>query len=179
MGFLSILLIALILSIDTFAASVSYGISKPAIRFKQAIPIAFIFALFQGGLTFAGYFSGELLHSLVESFKHWVALGILVFLGGKMIIEGIRNSENKKSSSVVALAVATSIDAFSVGFGFSLLRINIWMASILIGTVTFLTSMFAIKLGKDLIGKVQRIAEISGGIILIFLGIKIFFDGNK
>lgn len=179
MGFLAILLIALILSIDTFAASVSYGISKPSIRFKQAIPIAFIFALFQGGFTFAGYFSGELLYNLVESFKHWIALGILILLGGKMIIEGIRASEVKKPTSVVALAVATSIDAFSVGFGFSLLKINIWMASILIGAITFLTSMFAIKLGKDLIGKAQKIAEIIGGIILILLGIKIFLEGNK
>jgi manganese efflux pump family protein len=179
LGFLTILLIALILSVDTFAASVSYGISKSSIRFKKALPIAFIFALFQGGLTFAGYFSGELLYNLIESFKYWIALGILLFLGGKMIIEGIRDSKTKKPSSIVALAIATSIDAFSVGFGFNLLKINIWTTSLLIGATTFLASMIGIKLGKGLIGGIQKIAEIAGGIILIILGIKIFLDGNR
>ncbi len=91
MDFLTVIAIAFGLSFDTFAASLSIGIISNNIRFPGASKIAFVMALFQGGLTVAGYFLGFVLSKVIGTYDHWVALGILAFIGARMIIEGARN----------------------------------------------------------------------------------------
>ncbi len=182
MDFLTIVAVALGLSFDTFAVSLSYGVVRNKILFWQAARIALVLAIFQGGLTVAGYFLGSLISDLLKASDHWIALGLLSFLGIKMIIEGIRrddNSEVKDYSKLLILitvAVSTSIDAFAVGVSFAILDIMIWVSGIIIGAVTFIASMTAIRIGKSAGSHLGQRVEIIGGIILMSIGIKIFIE---
>ncbi|MCU0363985.1 MAG: manganese efflux pump MntP family protein [Bacteroidales bacterium] len=182
MDIITILAIAAGLSFDTFAVSLSYGAVRNKILFFQASRVAVVLAFFQGGLTVAGYFLGSFISESLRSADHWIALGLLSFLGIKMIVEGLRRDSAKEiqdfSSNAVLLtiAVGTSIDAFAVGISFAFLDVMIWSAGILIGTVTFLASMTAIRIGKSAGEMLGRRAEIFGGLILIAIGIKIFVE---
>jgi len=182
MDTITILAIALGLSFDTFAVSLSYGVIRNKILFFQAARIASVLALFQGGLTVAGYFLGSIISNALKAADHWIALSLLSFLGIKMIIEGLKKTEERGtrdfSSTVVLLtiAVGTSIDAFAVGISFAILEVMIWKAGLLIGIVTFLASMTAIRIGKSAGERLGNKVEIVGGIILIAIGIKIFLE---
>jgi manganese efflux pump family protein len=179
----TILAIALGLSFDTFAVSLSLGVVRNNIIFRHAAEIALLLAIFQGGLTILGYFLGSIISGSLKAIDHWVALLLLSFLGIKMIIEGRKKSEDENagkdfSSRLVLFSIAfgTSIDAFAVGISFALLNVQIWVAGILIGMVTFLASMTAIRIGKSAGERLGNKVEIIGGLILIAIGIKIFLE---
>lgn len=178
----TILAIAVGLSFDTFAVSLSYGVIRSGILFRQAIRIAFVLALFQGGLTIAGYFLGSIISNVLKATDHWIALGLLGFLGIKMIIEGVKKSNERDTKDyrstivLITIALGTSIDAFAVGISFALLDVQIWEAGILIGAVTFIASMTAIRIGKSAGERLGNKVEIFGGLLLIAIGIKIFLE---
>jgi len=182
MDYFTILAIALGLSFDTFAVSLSYGVIRSGILFIQASWVAIVLAVFQGGLTIAGYFLGSIISNALKTTDHWIALGLLTFLGIKMIVEGMKRTkeeETKNFSSFLVLltiAVGTSIDAFAVGISFALLDVQIWKAGILIGVVTFLASMTAIRIGKSAGERLGNKVEIIGGLLLIAIGLKIFLE---
>jgi putative Mn2+ efflux pump MntP len=182
MDYLTITGIALGLCFDTFAVSLSCGIVQYRILFRQALKIAFVFAFFQGGMTVAGYFLGSIVSDALKAIDHWVALGLLSFLGIKMIIEGFKDKEVKEIPDFTSLmvlftiAIGTSIDAFAVGISFAFLDVQIWISGIIIGAVTFLASMTAIRIGKSAGARLGQRVEIVGGIILIAIGIKIFLE---
>ena len=182
MDFYTTLAIALGLSFDTFAVSLSYGVIRNHILFRQAVGVASVLAAFQGGLTIAGYFLGEIFSDELKAADHWVALGLLAFLGIKMIVEGLKrtNEDDKKDYNsfaiLITIALGTSIDAFAVGISFALLDVMIWQAGILIGSVTFLASMTAIRIGKSAGERLGNKVEIIGGLILIAIGLKIFLE---
>lgn len=182
MDYFTILAIALGLSFDTFAVSLSYGVVRSSIIFRQATWVAIVLAFFQGGLTVAGYFLGSIISNSLKVMDHWVALILLGFLGIKMIYEGLKKSSDKEPKDfsrilvLLTLAVGTSIDAFAVGISFALLDVKIWEAGILIGAVTFLASMTAIRIGKSAGERLGNRVEIIGGLILIAIGIKIFLE---
>lgn len=150
--------------------------------FGQATGVAVVLALFQGGLTVAGYFLGSVFSDALSATDHWVALGLLSFLGIRMIVEGLKQTREEEprdfSSLLVLLTIAlgTSIDAFAVGISFALLDVRIWEAGILIGAITFLASMTAIRIGKSAGKRLGNKVEIIGGIILIAIGVKIFIE---
>jgi putative Mn2+ efflux pump MntP len=182
MDYLTILIIALGLSFDTFAVSLSYGVIRSGILFRQASWIAIVLALFQGGLTIAGYFLGSIISDALKATDHWVALGLLGFLGAKMIVEGLkktRDEEPKDYTSnfvLVTIALGTSIDAFAVGISFAILDVRIWEAGVVIGAITFLASMTAIRIGKSAGARLGNKVEIIGGLLLIAIGLKIFLE---
>jgi manganese efflux pump family protein len=182
MDFITILAIALGLSFDTFAVSLSYGVIKNKILFFEAVRIAFVLAFFQGGLTVAGYFLGSFVSNELESTDHWIALALLSFLGIKMIIEGLKRKDNdeikdfSKPLILITIAIGTSIDAFAVGISFALLDVKIWASGILIGFITFLASMTAIRIGKSAGEHLGNKVELIGGLILIAIGLKIFLE---
>jgi manganese efflux pump family protein len=182
MDIYTILAIALGLSFDTFAVSLTFGVIRSSIIFRQAIWIAVVLAVFQGGLTIAGFFLGSVISNELKAADHWVALGLLAFLGARMIIGGLKKEKEEGtkdySSFIVLLTIAlgTSIDAFAVGISFALLDVKIWEAGILIGIVTFLASMTAIRIGKSAGKRLGNKVEIIGGIILISIGVKIFIE---
>jgi len=177
-----ILAIALGLSFDTFAVSLSIGVVRNEILLRQAIIVAMVLAAFQGGLTVLGYFLGSIISNDLKAADHWIAFGLLTFLGIKMIAGGLkkRNEDGIKdfSSTVFLLTIAfgTSIDAFAVGISFALLYFKIWEAGILISAVTFLASMTAIRIGKSAGERLGNKVEIIGGLILVAIGIKIFLE---
>jgi putative Mn2+ efflux pump MntP len=182
MDYFTILVIAIGLSFDTFAVSLSYGVVRSRILFRQASRIAIVLALFQGGLTVAGYFLGSIVSEVLKATDHWIALGLLSFLGIKMIIEGLKKTKNEEtkdfSSTIVLLTIAlgTSIDAFAVGISFALLDVRIWEAGVVISAVTFLASMTAIRIGKSAGVRLGNKVEIIGGLLLIAIGLKIFLE---
>jgi manganese efflux pump family protein len=182
MDYFTILVIALGLSFDTFAVSLTYGVIRNRILFRQASWIAIVLSVFQGGLTIAGYFLGSIISDALKATDHWIALGLLAFLGIKMIIEGLKKTsetETKDYSSTLVLftiAVGTSIDAFAVGISFALLDVRIWEAGIVIAAVTFLASMTAIRIGKSAGDRLGNKVEIVGGLLLIAIGLKIFLE---
>jgi manganese efflux pump family protein len=182
MDYFTIIAIALGLSFDTFAVSLSYGVIRNGILFRQATRVAIVLALFQGGLTIAGYFLGSIISGQIKAMDHWVALFLLGFLGIKMIVEGLKKNTDEKgkdfSKTIILLTIAlgTSIDAFAVGISFALLDVKIWEAGVLIGAVTFLASMTAIRIGKSAGERLGNKIEIFGGLILVAIGLKIFLE---
>jgi putative Mn2+ efflux pump MntP len=182
MDIITITGIALGLSFDTFAVSLSCGVVESKIRLREAMLIAFTLALFQGGLPVLGYFLGSTISRYIEKFDHWVAFGLLLLLGMRMIIEGLKKGEAKAAVNfrrlpvLLTIAAGTSIDAFAVGIGFAFLSVRIWSAGLIIGTVTFLTSMTAIRIGKSAGDRLGSRVEIIGGIILSAIGVKILIE---
>ena len=182
MDLITITGIALGLSFDSFAVSLSCGVIESRIRFRNAMRIAFILALFQGGLTVLGFFFGSAVSRQIVRYDHWVAFVLLLILGIRMIMGGLKNDENKgpvdfnRWPVLLAMAVGTSIDAFAVGISFALLKMEIWTAGLVIGAVTFIASMTAIRIGKSAGSHLGSKVEILGGIILAAIGIRILVE---
>jgi putative Mn2+ efflux pump MntP len=182
MDYPTILAIAAGLCFDTFAVSLSFGVVQFRVLFRQAVRLAIVLAVFQGGLTVTGFFLGSIVSNALKAIDHWIALGLLSILGVKMIIEGLKKQERKevldysKSLVIFTIALGTSIDAFAVGVSFAFLDVKIWSAGIIIGAVTFLASMIAIRIGKSAGEKLGQRVEIVGGLILVAIGIKIFLE---
>lgn len=182
MDFFTIVAVAVGLSFDTFAISLSFGAIQNRILFRQALIIAFVLAFFQAGLLVAGYFLGSFISEAIKAADHWVALTLLSLLGIRMIMEGLKNDKGEKiidytrPGVLLAAGIGTSIDAFAVGVSFALLNGRIWLPGIIIGAVTFLSSMTAIRIGKSAGKKLGNNIEIIGGIVLIAIGIKIFVE---
>ncbi len=183
MGFVEIFLIGVGLSMDAFAVAVCKGLKMHKINLKQTAVIALFFGGFQALMPTLGYLIGHSFNKYVEKFDHWIAFGLLLFIGGKMIIESVKNTEDENTGcnfdikELFLLAVATSIDAFAVGVTFAFLKVNIIYAALLIGLTTFLISAFGVFIGKKFGEVWKKKAEISGGIILIIIGLKILIDG--
>ncbi|NLE35573.1 MAG: manganese efflux pump [Bacteroidales bacterium] len=182
MDLITIIAIALGLSFDSFAVSLSCGVVESKIRFGNAMKIAFVLAFFQGGLTVLGFFLGSTVSGYIEKYDHWVAFILLMILGVRMIIGGLKDGAQRAPVDInrwhvlLTMAVGTSIDALAVGISFALLKVQIWIAGLLIGAVTFLASMTAIRIGKSAGSRLGSWVEIIGGIILAAIGIRILVE---
>lgn len=176
------LLIGIGLSFDSFAVSVSCGLMKREIRFLQATVIAFSLAFFQAFFPVIGWAIGSSLNNLIASVDHWIAFGLLVFIGMKMIFEGInpngqlQNFNPFKLRVIISLSIATSIDALVVGLSFGFLDLPILFPVFIIGAVTFIASMLGMLFGKNIPAKRSRQSLIAGGVILVLIGIKIVIE---
>lgn len=182
MEILTIIFLAIGLSFDSFAVSVCSGLNLPHIRFYQAMKIAVFLALFQAFMPLIGWFLGNSIKSVIEPVDHWIAFGLLCLIGGKMIIESFLNPETREIKNplhirvILVLSLATSIDALAVGFSFATMWSKVFWAVLIIGSVTFIASMLGILLGKKTGPKINRFAEIIGGVILVAIGIKIMVE---
>lgn len=181
MDYLVIFLVAIGLCFDTFAVSISSGVAKQEIIFRDALKIAFILAFFQSAMPLAGWGLGEQVKSLISDYDHWVAFSILFLLGLKMIFESFKKEKKKdfdplKGWIMVSMAIATSIDALAVGVSFSFVNIPILISALIIGFVTFMASMLGILFGKKTGKYFGKKIEITGGIILILIGVKILIE---
>jgi putative Mn2+ efflux pump MntP len=182
MNIITILLIAVGLSFDTFAVSVSSGLTIRHIRFLQAVKIAFTLAVFQSLMPLIGWFLGNQVSGYIANYDHWVAFGLLSVLGLKMAYESLKKDKENSNFNplnllvLLGMAVATSIDALVIGVSFALVEINIYWSILVIGVVTFLVSMVGMLFGKKVGGKLGKQMEIIGGLILIGIGIKILLE---
>ena len=171
---------------DAFAVSICFaaaaGGKLPA---KTAFVIAGFFGLFQAVMTMLGYYAGEAAYKYIEAYDHWIAFGILLLIGLKMIKDSFSSDENSPVSKytdptdlklLTVLAFATSIDAFAVGVSISCRHISILKPAIIIGAVTFIISLIGCFLGS----KFERIfrgkAELLGGIVLILIAAKVLLE---
>lgn len=176
---LSIILIAFGLSADCFAVAVSAGISGNTRSFLKIVKVGLFFGGFQALMPLIGWLAGRTVIDYIEGIDHWLAFGLLAFIGGKMIWESFHDDEEKRKDrditrglTLIVLSVATSIDALAVGLTFAFLEVNIGLACLIIGIVSFAVTIAAFYIGRkagDLIG---RRAEIVGGLVLIGIGIK-------
>lgn len=175
------------LAMDAFSVSVANGLNEPYMSKGKMWSVAGTFSFFQALMPMIGWIC---VHTIVQYFKAfekfipWIALILLLFIGGKMIIEGIKGGDDDECSpsvGVVALfiqGVATSIDALSVGFTIADYKFIIALTSaLIIAVVTFIISMGGISIGKKFGTKFSNKAEILGGIILVFIGFEIFITG--
>lgn len=182
MEIITIVFLAIGLSFDSFAVSVCSGLNLPHIRFFQAAKIAIFLAVFQSFMPLLGWLVGNSMKSVIEPVDHWIAFGLLSLIGSKMIIESFVHHENREIKNplhirvILILSLATSIDALAVGFSFATLLDKIVIAVAVIGSVTFIASMLGILLGKKTGPKINRYAEITGGLILILIGLKILIE---
>jgi len=180
MGLWEIVLIAFGLSMDAFAVSVCKGLSARKVNLKQAGITGLYFGGFQAIMPLIGFLIGYRFKNLITNFDHWVAFILLVIIGFNMIKESrscdARLSADFRFKTMFPLAIATSIDALAVGVTFAFLQVNIVQAVSFIGIITFLVSAFGIKLGNKLGDKFKTTAEITGGVILILIGIKILLE---
>ena len=182
MPLFQILLIAVGLAMDAFAVSLASGISLKKSYVLWACIIALFFGGFQALMPVLGWFGGNLFRNYIEKFDHWIAFGLLVIIGIRMIYEAFVSHPEKKLIRptnllvLLGLAIATSIDALAVGLSFSLLDTQIFLPALLIGVVTFIISFYGVMLGKSLGVKWGERAHVFGGIVLILIGIKILFE---
>ena len=177
-----IILIAIGLSMDAFAVSITSGITIKCLRIKHAFRIAFFFGAFQAIMPVIGWLAGIGLKQYVENFDHWIAFGLLVFIGGKMIYEAVWIKEIEKKCDplnlivLLGLAIATSIDALAVGVTFAFLKVSIFTPALIIGCITFVISLGGVYLGNKAGDRLGSTMEVVGGLILIGMGIKILIQ---
>lgn len=184
--FFNSILLGIGLAMDAFSVSLANGLNEPKMKKKRMCGIAGIFAGFQALMPMLGWICVHTIMRVFESFEKlvpWIALILLCFIGGKMLLEGINNKEEQKELQKVTIStlfiqgVATSIDALSVGF--TIANYNCLMAvvcALLIAVVTFIICMHGLLIGKRLGTSLSSKAAILGGIILIFIGLEIFIS---
>lgn len=181
MSFIEIILIAIGLAMDCFAVSIAIGCTTCKVRVSKILQIAFFFGLFQALMPVIGYYLGYSFKDYISSIDHWIAFGILGFIGGKMVFEAIWGKEKKSLDTdkilvVITLSIATSIDAFIVGMSFAFLKVNIILAVFLIGIITFIITIIGSYFGKRLNLHLGKWAEIFGGLVLVGIGTKVLFE---
>jgi len=177
MDAITTVLIAFALSLDCFAVALAAGISDRRARIRDAARIAFTFGAFQAGMPVLGWLTGRSVITLISAMGRWVAFALLTIVGARMIREGF-SEESREAVSVdtvilLALGVATSLDALTVGFSFALLGTGILLPSLAIGTFAFAVSFAGALLGGVAAERWGRTMEILGGLILVGIGILI------
>ena len=185
MELFTLLAIAVGLSMDAFAVSITNGICyrKDAVRYGALS--ALFFGLFQGLMPLIGYFAGQTFSNAISGIDHWVALILLGFIGGKMVVESVQELRHPSAQPgcrvftvrlMLTQALATSIDALAVGVSFAVMKVHIFQAASVIAAVTFLCCLVGVFLGKKVGTLFSQKAEIFGGIVLICIGVKIFLE---
>jgi len=179
MDFITILLIALGLAMDCFAVSLGIGCKSCDCTDRYRFRLPFHFGLFQGGMALIGWALGSTIVDYIAKIDHWVAFGLLAFVGAKMIVESFSNGEEKRPGDpsrggfLIMLSIATSIDALAVGLSLAFMEGSIWISSLVIALVSAALSFAGLLLGGKLGDKFGKRMELLGGLILIGIGLRI------
>ena len=181
MDAITMLLIAVGLAMDAFAVSIASGISTVQNRRKNALLMASFFGGFQMLMPLIGWSVGLTLQDLISEVDHWIAFGLLTFIGAKMLYDSTKKGKDCQTSvlrlsSLLTLAVATSIDALMVGLSFAFIQSSIVVPLLVIGAVTFALSFAGFIFGCSIGQVFESRIKIVGGLILIAIGVKILLD---
>ena len=174
------ILIALGLAMDSFSVSITKGFTTKTRISIEALKTGFFFGLFQALMPIIGWLVGLSIMDLISGFDHWIAFGLLTFIGVRMIYESITKESKQIVSSnsfkvLIMLSIATSIDALAVGLSLSFLGTSIFTPALIIGIITFSLSFLGVYLGKNFGNYFEKIGVL-GGIILIVIGLRIFIE---
>ena len=174
------------LAMDAFAVSICKGLAMRKVNKKQAVIIALFFGGFQAIMPVIGWLLCKGFQTYIEAFDHWIAFALLAFIGVKMIIETLREKEDDvvieemdpplDMKEMLMLAIATSIDALAVGISLAALDRPIVESAAIIGVVTFVISIIGVYIGKFFGNRYKKRAELTGGIILVLIGVKILCE---
>lgn len=173
------LILSLGLAMDAFAAAVCKGMAVRKMTLSYAIWVGAWFGAFQAGMPLLGYLLGNRFAAYIVRFDHWIALVMLSFLGVNMIREAKDDEvmdDEMRARSLLPLSIATSIDALAAGVTLAFLQTDIWRVALLIGLSTFLLSALGAYLGKALGLRFKALSSLTGGVILIIMGLKIFLE---
>jgi len=179
MNLLTILVLALSLAMDAFAVSISAGLLLPKLSFRAVFRLAWHFGFFQFLMPILGWLAGLSVRGWIEPYDHWIAFGLLGFIGGKMIYESFqmktfsRQNDPTRGWNLILLSLATSIDALAVGLSMALVGIRIWLPCIIIGVIAGLMTILGMFLGRRLGRLLGGKMEFIGGLLLIGIGLKI------
>lgn len=186
MNFLELLLIGIGLSMDAFAVAICRGFAMRRMNWRHAAIIAAYFGGFQALMPLAGWVLGATFAGSIQKVDHWIAFILLALIGGNMIREAVLQNDSTEEKvteearpdhrQLFFMAVATSIDALAVGVTFAFLDVAIVPAISIIGITTFGLSFAGVAVGNFFGSRYKRRAEITGGVILIFMGIKILIQ---
>ena len=186
MSIFEIVLMAVALSMDAFAVAICKGLSTEKVQIKHMLVVGAWFGSFQALMPFIGCTIGSAFLSYIETLDHWIAFILLAFIGGNMIKEALSGEEECECTDsslaprvMLTMAVATSIDALAAGVGMSVdLQgiTQILFATLSIGVITFALSALGVKIGNVFGSRYKFLAELSGGIVLVGMGIKILLE---
>jgi putative Mn2+ efflux pump MntP len=172
--------IALGLAMDAFAVAIATGLTLPEVTRRHTFRLAFHFGLFQFLMPVLGWFAGSQLAAYIGGFDHWLAFGLLAFVGGKMLWESRHDEEARRDRrdptrgwTLVTLSLATSIDALAVGLSLAFLGESIWAPSVVIGLVAAALTTVGLKFGSRFGSRCGKWAEILGGCVLLLIGARI------
>lgn len=188
MSFLEIIFLAIGLSMDSLAVSVTGGAVIGNCKVCHIFKIGTVMGLFQAGMTILGYLIGIGFEKYITAFDHWIAFVLLFYLGGKMIYDSMQKENDECginplcNKTLFGLAIATSIDALAVGISLAFLKSAILLEASTIGIITFLLSAFGVYFGSRFSNRVNLKLDLIGGLILIGIGLKIlighlYFNG--
>lgn len=184
MGFVELLILAVGLSMDAFAVSVCKGLAMKKADLKGQLTCGIWFGSFQALMPLIGFYLGALFAEAIEAADHWIAFGLLAIIGINMFKEAFEKEQCSECSdadlsfkNMLIMAVATSIDALAVGISLAMAgNVNIWLAVLLIGVTTCVLSAAGVKIGNAFGRKLEKKAQLAGGIILILIGVKILLE---
>ncbi len=196
MGVLDFALIGVGLAMDAFAVAICKGLAMPKISPRQTLLIGLFFGGFQALMPFLGWFLGSRFAGYIDAVDHWIAFVLLLYIGGKMLLEAIKEAreaaarpdgmsaeaaeaaaEKFSISELFVMAIATSIDAFAVGITFAFFDANVGLACSIIGGVTVVISVGGVFIGHLFGARFGSWAKMAGGAVLIFIGARILVTG--
>jgi putative Mn2+ efflux pump MntP len=181
MSWITLLGIAVGLAMDAFAVATATGLALRTVTPRHVFRLAFHFGLFQFLMPVIGWAAGSTFSQFIGDYDHWVAFGLLAFVGGKMLWEAFTDHEAEASGDptrglmLVTLSVATSIDALAVGLSMAMLGVAIWLPSVVIGLVAGGLTTVGLLLGNRLGARCGFWAEVTGGCVLLAIGLRILY----
>lgn len=179
MNFFVLFLISISMAMDAFAVCLGAGTLEETTGPRPTFRLAFHFGLFQFIMPVLGWFAGMNIVRYIANYDHWVAFGLLAFVGGRMVRSGFGSEEEKAQTdpsrgwTLVLLSIAVSIDALAVGFSLGMIEVTIWYPAMVIGIVTGLVSWLGLRLGNKLGEKFGKRMEVIGGVVLLLIGVRI------
>jgi putative Mn2+ efflux pump MntP len=182
MSGLAILGLAVGLAMDAFAVAIAAGLVLGRPGPGHVLRLAFHFGLFQFLMPVVGWLAGRTVEAYIREVDHWIAFGLLAFVGGKMLWEARRHERTAVAGDptrgwmLLVLSVATSIDALAVGLSMAFLDVSVWMPSVVIGVVAFAFTAAGVIVGSRVGRSLGRWPEVVGGLVLLAIGLKILVE---
>jgi putative Mn2+ efflux pump MntP len=182
MPFIEIILLALSMAMDAFAVCLAAGSLEETQGPRPAFRLSFHFGLFQFIMPVIGWLAGTAVEPIIQNYDHWVAFGLLAFVGGRMIYSALREKDGERIHNpsrgwtLVLLSVAVSVDALAVGLSLGVLGVLVLYPAVVIGMVTGALSLIGLRIGQSAGRRFGRPVEIAGGIVLFGIGLRILIQ---